>query len=880
MKIGYTHSCMKWRVELFGGPRLIAPSGKIFDQFATQKAAGLLAYLALTLPRWHLREVVAEQFWPDKDPALSRNSLSAALSSLRPILGGALATGRLRVGLDPACVTTDLAELETALATGDVNRARQLSALEFLPGFYDDWVVLERERLAARMETAPPTRPEPRNLLELHNLPEPLVSFIGRERERHELRTLLDTARLVTLTGSGGSGKTRLSQHVARDVLERFADGVWLIELASLTDPAQVVRTVATTLRINEVPDQTILGTLIQSLKAKKILLLLDNCEHVLEASACLAESLLQICPKLQILATSREALGVVGERPYRVPVLAQGDAIQLFVERAALQLPNFVRTEQNAPTLAAICTRLDGIPLAIELAAARLRSLSLEELYHKLSQSFALLTGGSRTALPRHQTLQGLIDWSYNLLTESEKTLLCRLSVFAGGWTLEAAEPVCSGEDIAQSAVFDLLTSLVDKSLVVIIPTEPQEKTRYRLLETVRQYARERLHATLLEAVQASHLEYFRTFCQLSLPKQFQSDAVAELDRLEQEHDNIRGALTFGTNSPDENRQLKALEIAGLLHRFWYMRSYFKESAQWYKIILALPVATLPSEAQGLCLIGAGMMARMQTSHVEAKALFERCLSEQKAIGHNLNVATVLTHLASLTAEILGDQEKALEYERDSLVFAQRSNNINAIALSLINMGVSLMNLGKSIDAQEKFEKGLSLARIQGNKRLIASALGSLGMLAHERGEHTKACDLGRENLMICQAFGSNFPLSVAFNYMAIFTQGAGDFKLSRYYRVESLLLAHKFGLPLMCLVVVRDIAELDGLEGNFKRSATLLSAVIVLRKVHEAVLTVREEYHVSLRMALGDVAFDQAFAEGTRLTLSEAVAIAISPA
>jgi non-specific serine/threonine protein kinase len=589
-----------------------------------------------------------------------------------------------------------------------------------------------------------------------------------------------------------------------------------------------------------------------------------------LEASAALAEKLLASCPRLQILATSREALGIGGEQTYRVPSLAQDDAMQLFVERAAQQRPEFVQTEQNAATLAAICTRLDGIPLAIELAAARLRALSLDELQSKLSQSFAVLTGGSRTVLPRHQTLRGLIDWSYDLLTESEKALLGRLSVFAGGWSLEAAERVCSCEEIPDSAVLDVLTSLVDKSLVVV--TNLLGSTRYRLLETVRQYAHERLKERGTEPVQAAHLEYFCAFCQASFPKQYQADAATEFNQLEQEHDNIRVALQFGTTTPNEILQCEALEIAGLLRRFWFMRSHLREATQWYEVILALPVAQEPSEAQGRCLLGIAGLAKVRGDYSEAKALLEKCVVDQKSISHHVNVSIALTGLGMLSGEVWGNSDEALAYYQESLIFAEKGNNLNAIAHATINIGIILKS-------RELLEKGVALARTQGNKDLIAAALGALGELVYRQGEFLKARALGKENLMLCQELGTNHALVIALNYMGLFAQGTGDLSVARRYREESLLLAQKLSIHEMCVVVLGDIAELDGLEGNDERSAKLWGTVTALRTKHNATVFDKDEHLNKLRTTLGDAAFERAFEEGTHLTLPEAIALATNP-
>src|SRR5271154_6306246 len=335
-----------------------------------------------------------------------------------------------------------------------------------------------------------------------HNLPYQLTSFIGRQQEIAQLKGLVTANRLVTLTGAGGAGKSRLAMEVAGQLLDAFADGVWRVDPAALSDAKVLPQAVAAALTLNEQPARPVIETLGDYLASKRLLLVLDNAEHLLDACARLLDVVLARSPYATVIVTSRERLGMAGELTYRVPSLrvpGPGDnlapdalltyeGIRLFVDRARLLRPDFSVTSENATSLASICYRLDGIPLAIELAAPRLRSMSVEELNHRLDQRFTLLTDGSQTELPRHRTLRSMIDWSYDLLTDVEQAMLRRVSVFAGGWTLAAAEQVCAGGAIETNDVINLLESLTDKNLVAT--TEHQGATRYWLLETVRQYA------------------------------------------------------------------------------------------------------------------------------------------------------------------------------------------------------------------------------------------------------------------------------------------------------------------------------------------------------------------------------------------------------
>jgi predicted ATPase/DNA-binding XRE family transcriptional regulator len=420
-----------------------------------------------------------------------------------------------------------------------------------------------------------------------HNLPVPVTSFIGRDEELVEVGRRLIDARLLTLTGTGGCGKTRLALEVARSGLERYPDGVWLVELAPVADPNLVLHNVANALGVREATNQSVTAALVNALRDRRLLLVLDNCEHLLDACARMVEDLVRSCAQLRVLATSREALGLTAEVAWRVPSLRVPDAqrqltvsalsanpaVQLLVERASAVEPRFALTERNSSAIAQICRRLDGIPLALELAAARATALTPQQIAARLDQRFRLLTGGSRAALPRQQTLRATLDWSYDLLTESERLLLNRLAVFAGGWSLEAAEVVCADERIASGDVLDVLAQLVSKSLVQADESGDESK-RFRLLETVRQYARERLVAsTEAESVHGRHADYFlavgeAVHAERLMPHTWVPPTAEQLDELEREHDNLRAALRWWIELQDVERAIK--QATGL-SCLWY---------------------------------------------------------------------------------------------------------------------------------------------------------------------------------------------------------------------------------------------------------------------------------------------------------------------
>src|SRR5215216_666932 len=504
-----------------------------------------------------------------------------------------------------------------------------------------------------------------------HNLPIQLTSFIGREKEIVEVKRELLGDRFVTLTGPGGTGKTRLALQVGAELLELFPDGVWLVELASLSDSILVPQTVAAVLGIRESAGRPILTLLTDYLRNKELLLILDNCEHLLSSSAQLVTSLLQACPYLCILATSRESLNIPGEFSFRVPSLSipemrhlpslaeltQYESVQLFIERAEIMQPGFALTDTNAPAITQICQRLDGIPLAIELAVARVKVMPLEQVTARLDNRFRLLTGGSRTALPRHQTLRALIDWSHDLLSKAERTLLRRLSVFAGGWTLEAAEAICAGERLERDEVLDLLTQLVNKSLV-ISDHESEAEARYRLLETIRQYARERLvEAGGGEKVRDRHLAYYLKFAERTEPELRGPHQIAWLDRLEKEVDNLRAALEWALDVNVE----AGLRMASALLWFWHIRSGKSEGIDWLERALSAAVrewdsAPLPPTRaliRGKALNAVGSLMVMHGSSERGRELSEESLELHQKLGSSgqQGIAYALWNLAQAAA-------------------------------------------------------------------------------------------------------------------------------------------------------------------------------------------------------------------------------------
>ena len=698
-----------------------------------------------------------------------------------------------------------------------------------------------------------------------NNLPQQPTSFIGRETQIEEVKARLGKSRLLTLVGAGGSGKTRLSLQVAADLLDGQGDGVWLVELAALSDPALVPQAVADVLGVQEQAGKPIQQTLVEALKAKRLLLVLDNCEHLVSACASLASDLLRACPGVHLLASSREPLNVAGEQTYRVPSLSlpdpkqaqtaeslsQFEAVRLFIERAQAVQPSFAVTNGNARAVAQVCFRLDGIPLALELAAVRVRSLSVEEVNRRLDQRFRLLTGGSRTVLPRQQTLRALIDWSYDLLTEPEKTVLRRLSVFAGGWTLAAAEGVCSGEGVEDWEVLDLLTGLVDKSLAVYEEGADGDAGRYRLLESVRQYAGDRLgESGEGEAVQGRAASWFLAFAEEAAPQLTGSEVAAWLSRLEVEHDNLRASLTWEEQWGDGGED--GLRLAVALRRFWEVRGHFTEGRQWLGRALVRTTSGAvgldgatgpePSAARALVLNGAGILALAQGDYAEARALLEESLTIKRQ---------------------LGDQQ--------------------GIAGSLINLGLVASDQGDLADARALYEQGLTILRPLGHQEFIANALNNLGLVASAQGDYAGARALQEESLTIRRQLGDQGGISASLGNLGVVAQAQGDYVEARALSEECLTIMRQLGNQSGIAESLESMAGVVQGQGRPGRAARLGGAASALRESigsprHPAEQAEMDKTIASVREALGEEAFAAAWDAGRATPWKQAVEYALA--
>jgi predicted ATPase/DNA-binding SARP family transcriptional activator len=1017
-------------------------------EISSRPAQSLLAYLLLKPGTVHRREKLAGLLWPDATETNARGYLRQALWRVRKALQNGSEEFILADDLTIAFNAQSDFRLDVAGLEKEVRATASTEALtqsvacyqgELLPGFYEEWAVLERGRLQAVYEAkmkqvlerlaveqrwpdllewaerwiALGHAPEPayRALMLAHHslgdrasmaaayqrceetlrrelnvapsestralfarlsssaprgselketapaepetasalidrkrrfarvvpaaLPRQLTSFVGREREIAAVKALLDdpASRLVTLTGVGGCGKTRLSLQVSQALAPRYPHGVWFVELATLTDPALVPQRVATTLGLLDEPGRPILMTLTSHLRAKTSLVILDNCEHLIDASAALVETLLRACPNLHIVASSRETLGIPGEMIFRVPSLSVPDAqpalsaealvpyeaVQLFVDRATSALPGFTLTDDNAAAIAQICRRLDGIPLAIELAAARVRMLSVQQIASRLTDRFRLLTGGSRTVLPRQQTLRATMDWSYNLLPAAERQLFDRLSVFACGWTLEAAETVCelasADSSPAPLEVLELLTQLVNKSLVSVEPSSGGA-TRYRLLETLRQYVREKLFDTGAGAeVRSQHLAYFLALAKRAEPALTGPDQIAWLNRLEEEFDNLRAALEWAL----ESNVPAGLELVTAVGRFWDAHDYSREGSLWLKRLLEQPEAGEQPDAQarawntlsmlyvtqgefsqaqaaaetGQALCHAqgdtlgeafshmllGEVASMQGDIVLANRLLNESLDAYQALGNRLGQADALTWLSTIDHR---DTHRSRALLEASLAITQELGHLAGIASNLASLAQQVYWEGDYVQPLPWLEEAMRLQRQLGSKSGMAWVLELRGNLALRQGNYEQAQSYFAESLALSEAAGQRNYWPLANQALIAVRQGAAEQAQALYADVIRRFQEGQIQHGL--IYCVEGLITLAAARNQPERAARLLGWADTMRNAIGDARPPGEQIGLEQDLAAARVQlpasfFAENYAAGQTLTMDEAVALALAP-
>ncbi len=631
-----------------------------------------------------------------------------------------------------------------------------------------------------------------------NNLPVQLTSFIGRDVEKKFLKELIKQTHLLTLTGTGGAGKTRLALQFGADLIDDFANGVWLIELAAISQPGSISEGITKSLGITEVPNKSLENTIIDFLKDKEILLILDNCEHLINASAVITEKLLINCPKLKIIATSREALKCSGEQIYNVPSLeipdsietspdklSQYEAVRLFIERALLVNSNFRVNNDNAPSLAQICFRLDGIPLGIELAATWIKVLPLEEINERLNDRFNFLTGGKRTALHRQYTLKATIDWSYDLLTEDEKILWNRLSVFAGGWSLEAAESVCSDEKIKSHEILMLLISLAEKSII----SYEQEHRRYRMLETIKQYGKEKLEQSgEAGKILSNDLSFFVRLAEHTQQFYYGPEEKNILKTLDIENDNLESVLNFAM---DNKEYEKGLRLAGALGYFWERRSHFIKGERWLSFFINQNI-NAENNILAPALFQLGKLS-IHLGKIDASIKSqERCLAIFRETGNKSGAAKCLYQLGYMET-LQGKYGIAVEHLQEAMILYQELEKKSGIVSCYMVLGDLEGDKGDLKNAKRHYEKALLISRESGNKSGAAASLWRLGYIGVEQGLYQKAREFFEESLEIFRVLSDISNIAYCLRCIGEVEIYEGNFTKAKNHLIQSEELYRK---------------------------------------------------------------------------------------
>ena len=801
---------------------------------------------AVALVRGPLLEGCGEEWLPQERRVREQNCLQALQTLAEAALAAqdytmAAAYYQRAVRMDPWFELAQRGWMEALAKNGDWNAAQQVYR-EFLNVLRSDPTAVpdpQTSALYARLRAESRRSVEPLAVVSPKEtavpsvsgyLPRPLTELIGREDEGIEVALALRRSHLVTLTGPGGIGKTRLANHVAMEIVGEYADGVWLVALEALAEGRLIVSHLAAVLGVREEAGHPLLQSVTQHLRSRRALLVLDNCEHLLESSTALIGHLLAECGAVRILATSREALRITGEVVWVVPALAFPDtkhlpearatllrvlmsyeSVQLFVERAQAVQKGFALNGANALTVGQICAQLEGIPLPIELAASRVKAMTVEQILKRLEDHLGLLTNGSRTARLRQQTLRATLDWSYVLLSEGEQALLSRLSVFAGGWTLEAAEQVCgdSGKReergeisrmlLPSSEVLDLLRSLVDKSLVVFEVRTGETEGRYRLLEMVRQYALERLKASgEADAMKSRHCGFFVSLAEEAAPQLKVSAQGEWLARLEREHNNLRASLAWSERdaSGAEATECAAagLRLASALWRFWYVHGDTSEGRQYLERALARKEVQTRTEVRARALNGAGALAFHQCDYASARALYNEALSIYRELENRQGIAMALNNLSNV-ASSQGDYTTARALYEESLALKREMGDRYGAAITLSNLGSVVRHLGDYASAGALYEESLRIRRELGDKHGIAMSLNNLGNLAQLQRNDVSARALEEESLSLCRELGDRQGIARALSGLGNVNCRQHDYVSARAHFEEALKLSEELG-------------------------------------------------------------------------------------